>query len=432
MIKRIGIRNFQSHRDTEIEPSPGVNVFVGRNMTGKSAILRALRLLLLNKPGGSDFVSWGARNAEIEIEYGDHTIRRVKGKRTNIYSIDESEFKSFGKGVPDEIAAVLGMSPIRIADSIYELTIEGPHEPPFLVSETDAVKGKIFAELAQHLLGDLVRLDKAISTANVKLRNMNSESSILEEEITATEEALARFEPIKGTDKKLEMCHGLLSRAQEIQDNLNGLIACRVSLGQIGKDLDVCQSLSLVMHDLGDLDSQAEKVRRQQEELVILTQAQVQLTQIDTSLSTLASRRAALETIPDVTEAATQAEELVILTQAQVQLTQIDTGLSTLASRKTALEIIPDVTEAETEADELQALRAVALELRNIDNEMHELCHDHSKAATELSYAVNDYGELLLKEKRCPICYGPVTEHDAERIIEELTGNGPSGDTEED
>ena len=432
MITRIKIRNFQSHRDTEIFPCSGVNILVGRNMSGKSALLRALRLLLYNAPGGSAFVSWGARNADIEIEYGDHKIRRIKGKRANIYEVDGSEFKSFGKGVPDEIVAVLGMFPIRIADSIYELTIEGPHEPPFLVSETDAVKGKIFSELAQHLLGDLVRLDKAISTANVKLRNMNSESSILEEEITVTEEALARFEPIKGTDKKLEMCHGLLSRAQEIQDNLNGLITCRTSLGQIGQDLSICQSLSLVMYDLGDLDSQVEKTRKQQEELISLTQAQAQLTQIGTSLSSLVSRKTVLETIPDVTEAEAEAEKLVSLMQVQSQLTQIDTSLSSLISRKTALETIPDYSEAGSLAIELRSLRVVALELKEIDSSLHELDRDYDKAITELDLAIHDYGELLLEEKRCPICYGPVTEHDAARIIEELTGNGPSGDTEED
>jgi len=387
VITRIKITNFQSHRDTEIVPSPGVNILVGRNMTGKSALLRALRLLLYNKPEGSDFVSWGAKNAEIEIEYGDHTIRRVKGKRTNIYEVDGSEFKSFGKGVPDDVAAVLGVFPIRIADATYELTMEGPHEPPFLVSETDAVKGKIFSELAEHLLGDLVRLDKAISTANVKLRTMNSDVKVLDGEIVSTEESLGQFEPVKDTDKKLKMCHKLLSRAQEVQDNLNNLIECREDVRQVNQDLGVCQALSSV-YDLGDLDSR-------------------------------------------VVEADELQLDIDALTLAKTQLGQIDTSLGELQSRRTVLETIPDYAKVSALAIELRSLRTLASELKTIDESIHQLGHDHSKVATALSMEVNDYGELLLKEKRCPICFGPVDEHDAERIIQELTGNGSGGDTEE-
>jgi exonuclease SbcC len=387
VIKKVRITNFQSHRDTEICPSPGVNVITGKNMVGKTSILRALRLLLYNTPGGNAFVSWGAKNAEIDVEYGDHTVRRIKGKRTNIYEVDTSTFKSFGKGVPDEVADVLGVFPIRIADTTYELTIGGQHEPPFLVSETDATKGKIFAELAEHLLGDLVRLDKAISTANVKLRKMNSESGMLDEEITSAKEALVTFEPIKGVDKKLRMCHTLLSRAEGIQENLNRLVECKEVFDRVTNDLLVSSGLAQV-YDLDGLDSQIADAQELQQ---------------------------------DVTQ----------LIDSQTQLVQIDTSLGRLHLRQEALKDIPDLTEAETIATELQSLRLAATNLRTIDNSIHQLGHDHSNTATELSNVVNDYGELLLEEKRCPVCFGPVTEHDAERIIEELTDDGSIGDTSE-
>lgn len=387
MIKKVRIKNFQSHRDTEIEPSPGVNILVGRNMSGKSALLRALRLLLYNAPGGSAFVSWGTKNAEIEVEYGDHTVRRIKGKRTNVYEVDESTFKSFGKGVPDEVAAVLGVFPIRIADSTYELTIGGPHEPPFLVSETDATKGKIFAELAEHLLGDLVRLDRAISTANVTLRKMNSESGMLDEEITSMREALTAFEPIRGADKKLNMCHALLSRAEGVQANLNELIECRELLGQVRTSLGVSRELAQV-YELDGLDSQ-------------------------------------------MADAQELRQDIARLIYDQSQLAQIDASLSNLRSSQEALKDIPDLTEAETIAAELQSLRTVAADLNRIGGTVYRLNYARQMATLGLEQAVQEYRELLLKEKRCPVCFGPVEEHDAERIIEELIGDGPIGDTSE-
>ena len=39
MIKSIQLKNFQSHRDTTLRLSPGVNVIVGDPQNGKTAIL---------------------------------------------------------------------------------------------------------------------------------------------------------------------------------------------------------------------------------------------------------------------------------------------------------------------------------------------------------------------------------------------------------
>ena len=42
MIKSVGIVNFQSHEETAIEFSPGLNVIAGGSDAGKSSILRAI------------------------------------------------------------------------------------------------------------------------------------------------------------------------------------------------------------------------------------------------------------------------------------------------------------------------------------------------------------------------------------------------------
>ena len=42
MIDKIKIENIQSHKNTELNLSNGINVIVGSSNNGKSAILRAL------------------------------------------------------------------------------------------------------------------------------------------------------------------------------------------------------------------------------------------------------------------------------------------------------------------------------------------------------------------------------------------------------
>ena len=54
MIKRIKIENIQSHKETELELSSGINAIVGSSNNGKSAILRAFYWLVYNRPLGVD------------------------------------------------------------------------------------------------------------------------------------------------------------------------------------------------------------------------------------------------------------------------------------------------------------------------------------------------------------------------------------------
>jgi len=60
MIKTLSIQNYQSHKDSTLEFDPGVNVIVGSTDSGKTAIIRALRWLIWNRPNGDSFRStWG-------------------------------------------------------------------------------------------------------------------------------------------------------------------------------------------------------------------------------------------------------------------------------------------------------------------------------------------------------------------------------------
>ena len=56
MINTIQINDYQSHRKTELNLSPGINVIVGENDKGKSAILRALNWLVNNRPLGEGYI----------------------------------------------------------------------------------------------------------------------------------------------------------------------------------------------------------------------------------------------------------------------------------------------------------------------------------------------------------------------------------------
>jgi AAA15 family ATPase/GTPase len=121
LIKSVRIRNFQSHKDSELIFNPGVNTIIGTSDQGKSSIFRALNFCITNKPDGTAFVSNWCKNkkgninsnTDVSIQIDDDTVSRVKGK-DNKYILNDKELTAFNKAVPDDVETVFGLTDINI------------------------------------------------------------------------------------------------------------------------------------------------------------------------------------------------------------------------------------------------------------------------------------------------------------------------------
>lgn len=122
MIRQLHIRNFQSHSNTILNFLKGINVIVGDSQHGKSAIVKALRKQLTNRPLGDRFVhDWKKKNdpTVIEIQYVEDPIvryvQRGKSKRYETIVGDKKRtFKKFKDKVPDEILRLSNMGDLNI------------------------------------------------------------------------------------------------------------------------------------------------------------------------------------------------------------------------------------------------------------------------------------------------------------------------------
>lgn len=161
MINSLTIHNFQSHKNTDLDFHKGVNAIIGQSDCGKTAILRALKWVVSNKPSGEAFRSkWGGdTEVRIHIDKHDQVIRqkdtenKYRIERVNKGDITLLDFKSFGQDVPEDIKKLLNISPINF---------QTQHAAPFLLSNSSG-------EVARYL-NKIVQLDK-IDIANT---NINS------------------------------------------------------------------------------------------------------------------------------------------------------------------------------------------------------------------------------------------------------------------
>jgi DNA repair protein SbcC/Rad50 len=214
MLEKLDIKNFQSHKDTVLEFSPGVNAIVGDSDSGKTAILRALNWVMTNKPLGDAFRStWdqkGVTSVKLTTE-GKTIERKKKGVTENLYKIGKKEYKSFKQGIPEDVASLLNIDDINIQ---YQM------DGPFLLSGMSPGEvGRYFNKLAK-----IDKIDKATAAANRELRRIKTTFDHEEEKLGKKTALLEENEWIPEADellKQIEADHNETVKAQIQWDELS-------------------------------------------------------------------------------------------------------------------------------------------------------------------------------------------------------------------
>lgn len=212
MLKSLTLLNFQAHKKLQIEFDPHVTSIVGPSDVGKSAIIRALRLVMLNGIRGDAFIRNGAKHCVVQLGVDDVVVTRERGKQ-NLYSLDDQDYKAFGNDVPDTIADYL---------QVNEINFQGQHDAPFWFSLSD---GEVSRQLNQVI--NLSIIDEALSETSSTLRKARSVRDVTEtrlEKATAKEKELAYAKEIDADLKKVEAADKRKDEALRQETRLGVLI----------------------------------------------------------------------------------------------------------------------------------------------------------------------------------------------------------------
>ena len=197
MIKSIHITNFQSHKDTLLELSPGVNIIIGPSDSGKTSIIRALRWAVFNRPQGDHFRSrWGGTTS-VELELDDHTVNRKKDKVDEYILDTKDSYKAFRTDVPDEIINAFNMN---------EVNLQMQLDSPFLLSQTSGAVAQHFNKVAR-----LDKIDTGLQVIQSEIRKINSLIIHKQEDITSTEAELLKFSHLEKAEIDIEALEQLSS-----------------------------------------------------------------------------------------------------------------------------------------------------------------------------------------------------------------------------
>ena len=251
MINSLQINNFQSHKKTELNFVPGVNIIVGSSDSGKSAIIRALRWLIYNKPLGDAFRSTWGGDTSISLIVGDYNISREKTKKTNQYSLGEisnpkfSEFKALGREVPIEISDILNMD---------EINLQKQGDGSFLIS-------KNAGEVARHFnrIANLDQIDKGLTNTQSSINKINQDIKYKKEEIEKFEKQLIDFDYLVDLEedvKELEILDNTLKHTISKKSIIINLLS---DIVKIDYDIRIKQKILTCEKELNNILELIEK-----------------------------------------------------------------------------------------------------------------------------------------------------------------------------
>lgn len=198
MLSKVTLKNFQSHKNTELDLGK-LSLFTGGSNSGKSAALRGIIGLLRNDAVDS-FVTWdGSKQLEVKFEFDDgNKVTWIKGGGANDYVLETPlgethTYQKVGAGVvPEEVAEVLRLTPLLMEDGKKShVNVHAQLEAPFLISGT--------AGEAARMLGELTAASKiftAVSEGNRRNKAANAKKKLRREDLTAVRQQLEDFDTL--------------------------------------------------------------------------------------------------------------------------------------------------------------------------------------------------------------------------------------------
>jgi exonuclease SbcC len=218
MIKSIELKNIQSHANTKIEFSKGINCIVGSSNNGKTAILRGLYWVKYNRPLGIDSLAshWAlnkkgdlndSMSVTIENDFGKITRKRTKNE--NQYIVNDEILNVVKSDVPDSVERILKLSDTNIQKQLDE---------PFLLSSTSGEVAKYFNKVVR-----LDIIDKILTNAETTRRKTKTEIEKTEKQIQEREKELDGFVNLDGIETLINKFERVAKRNVNLINEIDSL-----------------------------------------------------------------------------------------------------------------------------------------------------------------------------------------------------------------
>lgn len=328
-INKIKIENFQSHKDTELSFSDGLNVIVGPSDQGKSAIIRAIKWVLYNEPRGTDFIRQGANSSKVSLELSNgYVITRERTPSKNRYTLKDPEgnvsiFEGFGNEVPLEIVKAHGIPKVVLdMDIRASLNIGEQLEGPFLLSESGAIRAKAIGRLT-----GLHIIDQSIRDCATDIRRENQTCDRVRNEIDGIDKKLEEYKNIMELGNRLEDSEKIIAKMEALMAKVDVLENKKHSLQSIDTEY---LAESEILSRLDKLEECGVYLKSTELGLLRLNQTLSIKNRYSDILTSIADMEKVLEKTSTVNEAIVLINEIFGLSSRYAQLNKVHSELGNI------------------------------------------------------------------------------------------------------
>lgn len=394
MLQKIEIRNFQSHKATNMALGDRVNTIQGNSDCGKSAVMRALNWLIFN-PAGDYFVSDWAKSptgkvikepCEVTVHVDGHVITRRRDKDFNGYILDGQTFEATRNSVPQQVAAILGLG---------EVNIQRQLDPPFLLSMSAGDVSRYINSLV-----NLTRIDIWTAAANGRYKSLmkdveryGKEAEARQAEVDSyswlpdLERISARAMELEGRKADVEFEKGLVETSLTRHDILSS------ELGSI-PDLDRVDRL-LCLIDSGIKESSS---------------IEAEMMPLSVSIERHEELASELGSIPDLGCLEKIMDDMSLLAERKFNLgiegTSLEDGINAHGLRHRLIGSMPDIDRLEAVVTQLGRMDSVRKNISDMISSGMTQFDKYGELDTEYTYAMQDEqsARLELSTMACPLC----------------------------
>jgi len=417
-IKSLKLTNFQSHKNTKIEFTNGLNAIIGASNVGKSSCVRALRFVLCNEQI-EDFITQGEKNCEVEVEF-DNNIQIIRGRKgkENYYTIInadgiEETFTNFGREVPAKVKQLTGAVELVIdSDKSLMLNIIGQHNPYFLLGESDNLKNKSINSLADvHYVDSAIRDIKNDADKETKsVLDLQKEKTELEENIKTIPDTTTEKQKIEDIEKEIIRYENLsvtLKNISEIQNRFQ-------TIEEKEKRLENIPAISEVLPFVERFRDSVDRWKN----LIELGEKWDNIVDKETSFEQVVAKLCGFK--PDLVDIFKKKVEQLkklndLLNQFnayEIKQTQYDIKYDKLKDFKKE-----DVEHYKFVLEQLKSFNDLLEKLNNFNMRYLTNKRNIDKLTIDVQTTKTDYVSTLVSLGVCPLCMTPLDEHKITDVI---------------
>ena len=247
MLQTIQIHNFQSHENSQLDLSPGINTLVGDSDCGKSAVMRAILWAITNSPQGDSYVSdwtktpkgkqmsgaatYVAIDTNPQKDRGKFSVVRKRSPEFNGYEVfdgsDNTQFEALRTDVPREVSQCFNIGPVNIQRQM---------DPPFLIASTPGEAARFINQLV-----NLTDIDEAQTEINSLGRSCSADLRAATASLEKAEDLVKGMEWVDRLQELAESLAGLEARINEgrhkvrdLQTSLSNYTAAQTTYEALG------------------------------------------------------------------------------------------------------------------------------------------------------------------------------------------------------